>query len=180
MKNINGAIEEVLANEGGYVNDPRDAGGETNFGITIATARATGFTGKMRDLTRQQAFEIYRKRYVVAPGFDKIATLSMPIAYELVDTGVNMGPKVPSTFLQRALNVLNNGGKDYGDIFADGAIGPATIGALKAFLAKRGAEGERRLLALLNAFQGERYASLAEGRSPNEAFMYGWLARILT
>ena len=55
-----------------------------------------------------------------------------------------MGPKVPGAFLQRALNALNNGGKDYGDIVADGAVGQATIGALQAFLRKRGAEGERR------------------------------------
>ena len=178
MKSINAIIEDVLANEGGYVNDARDAGGETNWGITIGTARAAGYTGPMRDLTRDRAFEIYRRQYVVAPGFDKVAALSMAIAAELVDTGVNMGPKVPGVFLQRALNALNNGGKDYGDIVADGAVGPATIGALQAFLRKRGAEGERRLLALLNALQGERYVSLAEGRAANEAFMYGWLARV--
>ncbi|MEG3148654.1 glycosyl hydrolase 108 family protein [Sphingomonas sp. ZT3P38] len=175
---INSAIEDVLSKEGGYVNDSRDAGGETNFGITIGTARAAGYTGPMRDLPRDRAFEIYRRQYVVAPGFDRIAVLSMPIAAELVDTGVNMGPKVPGVFLQRALNALNNGGKDYSDVVADGAVGPATIGALQAFLRKRGAEGERRLLALLNALQGERYVSLAEGRVANEAFMYGWLARV--
>lgn len=178
MKTIDAIIEDVLANEGGYVNDARDAGGETNWGITIATARSQGYSGPMRDLPRDRAFEIYRRQYVVAPGFDTIAALSMPIAAELVDTGVNMGPKVPGVFLQRALNALNNGGKDYGDIVADGAIGPVTVGALKAFLGKRGSEGERRMLALLNALQGERYVSLAEGRAANEAFMYGWLARV--
>lgn len=178
MKTINGMIEDVLSNEGGYVNDSRDAGGETNFGITIKTARANGYTGAMRAMPRDFAFEVYRRQYVVAPQFDKVANLSPTVAAELVDTGVNMGPKVASGFLQRALNVLNNGGKDYPDIAADGAIGPATLGALKAFLGKRGPVGEARLLALLNALQGERYVSLAEGRSANEAFMYGWLARV--
>ncbi|MGJ3630121.1 glycosyl hydrolase 108 family protein [Sphingomonas sp. MMS24-JH45] len=68
MKTINGAIEEVLANEGGVnANDPRDAGGETMFGITKAVARADGYTGPMRDLPRQRAFDIYFRRYVVAP-----------------------------------------------------------------------------------------------------------------
>lgn len=178
MTAIDTIIERVLANEGSYANDARDAGGETNFGITIATARAQGYAGAMRDMPRSFAVEVYRRQYVTAPGFDRIAAISMPIAAELVDTGVNMGPKVPGQFLQRALNALNNGGKDYPDLVVDGACGPGTRAALGAFLAKRGPEGERRLLALLNALQGERYVSLAEGRAANEAFMYGWLARV--
>lgn len=175
---IDDVISAVLTNEGGYVNDARDAGGETNFGITVATARSQGYTGAMRDMPRSFAAEVYRRQYVVAPGFDKIAAASMPIAAELVDTGVNMGPKVAGTFLQRALNGLNNGGKDYADLLVDGNIGSATLIALKAYLARRGAEGERRLLALLNSLQGERYLSLCEGRVANEAFLYGWLQRI--
>lgn len=178
MATINGIIEEVLANEGGYVNDPRDAGGETNFGITIATAKANGFTGSMKTMTRDFARGIYLKQYVTAPGFDKLAELSMPIAAELVDTGVNMGPKVAAQFLQRALNGLNNQAKDYADLLVDGAAGQKTRDGLAAFLKKRGKEGERRLLLLLNALQGERYLSLCEGRAANEAFLYGWLARI--
>ena len=112
MATINAIIEDVLANEGGYVNDPRDAGGETNFGITIATARANGFTGPMKTMTRDFARGVYVKQYVEAPGFDKIAAISPSIGAELVDTGVNMGPKVAAQFLQRALNGLNNQGKD--------------------------------------------------------------------
>lgn len=178
MATINGIIEDVLANEGGYVNDNRDAGGETNFGITVATARANGFTGAMRDMTRDFARAVYLQQYVVAPGFDRLAPVSMAIAAEMVDTGVNMGPKVAATFLQRALNGLNNQGRDYADLIVDGGIGAKTVAALSAFLARRGADGERRLLALLNALQGERYLSLAEGRSANEAFLYGWLKRV--
>lgn len=178
MATINGIIEEVLAKEGGYVNDPRDRGGETNFGLTIATARANGYTGPMKAMTRDFAFGVYNKQYVVAPGFDKIAAISPSIGAELVDTGVNMGPKVAAQFLQRALNGLNNQGKDYADLLVDGSAGQKTREALTAFLKKRGVEGERRLLLLLNALQGERYLSLCEGRSANEAFLFGWLARI--
>lgn len=168
----------VLSNEGGYVNDSRDAGGETNFGITVATARQQGYAGPMRDMPRSFAIEVYRRQYADAPGFTAIGAISMPIARELIDTGVNMGPKVAATFLQRALNGLNNQGRDYADLIVDGSAGAATRAALSAYLAKRGAEGERRLLALLNAEQGERYLTLAEGRAANEAFLYGWLARI--
>ena len=173
-KTIDAILEEVLRAEGGYVNDPRDAGGETNWGITIATARADGYTGAMRDLPRERALDIYRRKYVVAPGFDKIAAMSGAIGAELVDTGVNMGPVAAGRFLQRALNAFNGGGKDYPDLAEDGAVGTRTRMALDTFLNKRGAEGERVLLAALNALQGERYISLGEGRVANKAFMYGW------
>lgn len=176
---INQVIEGVLAAEGGYVNDAADAGGETNFGITIATARANGYSGPMRNMTRDFAREVYMRQYVVAPGFDKVGALSEAIAAELVDTGVNMGPQVAGTFLQRALNSLNNQAKDYADLPLTGNVRDMTLAALKIYLTKRGSEGEKRLLALLNALQGERYVSLCEGRAANEKFMYGWLARIV-
>ena len=175
---IDQIIDGVIRAEGGYVNDPADRGGETNFGITIATARDNGYAGPMKAMTRDFARGVYLKQYVAAPGFDMIGELSMAIAAELVDTGVNMGPKVAATFLQRALNGLNSQGKDWPDLLVDGDTGEKTAAALKAFLGKRGAEGERRLLLLLNALQGERYLSLCEGRVANEAFLYGWLARI--
>lgn len=178
MKSIDDIIEDVLRAEGGYVNDAADRGGETNFGITIATAKQNGYAGTMRDMPRDFAKEVYRRQYVVAPGFDKIAGISLPIAAELTDTGVNMGPKVAATFLQRALNGLNNQGRDYADIAVDGMAGPGTRTALQAFLAKRGSTGEQRLLRLLNALQGARYLELCEGRQANEKFLYGWLDRL--
>jgi len=171
-------IERVLKAEGRYVNNPDDRGGETNWGITKATARAHGYNGPMRDLPRATAKQIYLDTYVVRPGFAKIAVLSPSIAAELVDTGVNMGPTVASRFLQRSLNALNQRGADYADIAVDGAAGPGTRTALTKYLAKRGPEGEARLLALLNALQGARYVELCEGRQANETFMYGWLARV--
>lgn len=178
MTTIKAIIDDVIRAEGGYVNDPRDRGGETNWGITVAVARADGYTGPMRDLPRQRAFDIYRRLYVERPGFDKVAALSEPIAAEMVDTGVNMGPPVAAQFAQRALNVLNNDGKDYAPVVVDGQFGPASRAALTAFLKRRGALGEKRFLALLNALQGTRYVELAEGRAANRAFMFGWLARI--
>ena len=175
---IDQIIEEVLKAEGRYVNNPDDRGGETNWGITKAVARANGYNGAMRDLPRSTAKQIYLTRYVVQPAFDKIAVLSPAVAAELVDTGVNMGPVVAARFLQRALNALNQRGADYPELVVDGSAGPGTRTALTKYLAKRGAEGERRLIALLNALQGSRYVELCEGRQANETFMYGWLARV--
>lgn len=173
--NIDTVIEDVLGKEGGYVNNPADRGGATRWGITEAVARAAGWKGAMRDLPRDYAKDIYRRRYVYGPRFDDVATLSEPIAGKLVDAGVNMGPPVATTMLQRLLNALNRLGKDYGDIVVDGLIGPGTLAALKAYLRVRGAEGETVLLSGLNHLQGERYVDLAEKRPANEAFLYGWL-----
>ena len=168
-------IDATVAAEGGYVNDPRDAGGETNFGVTVAVARANGFTGAMKDMTRDQAAAIYRSRYLVKPGFDGVATVSPAIAAELFDTGVNMGPAIATQFLQIALNALNRQGVDFADVAVNGECDPATRRALAAYLARRGKEGERVLLAALNCQQGARYLGLTTSRPANEAFLYGWL-----
>lgn len=172
---IEAIIDGIVDREGGYINDPRDAGGETNFGITVRVARANGYTGAMRALTRDKAEAIYRSEYVIRPGFAAIIPLSEKIAEELVDTGVNMGTGKAAEFLQKALNALNNQGKDYPDIAEDNDIGPATIRALKAYLAKRGKDGELVMLRILNGLQVARYVEIARMRSANEAFVFGWI-----
>ena len=170
-------IDALLEREGGYVNHPADRGGPTNFGITAAVARAQGYAGPMRDMPRAEAEAIYRRLYWTRPGFDAVARLSERVAAELFDTGVNMGPAVAITFLQRALTALNRSGKDFPDLVPDGRAGPVTLAALQSFLAARGkGPGETVLLRALEALQGERYLRLAERRPANEAFLYGWLA----
>ena len=175
MSKIASLIAGVIDREGGYSNNPADRGGETMYGITKAVARRNGYGGAMKDLPRAVAEAIYFSEYVTKPGFAAIIPLSERIAEELVDTGVNMGPGVASRFLQVALNGLNGGGKLYRDIGEDGDVGPATVGALKAYLAKRRAEGESVLLKALNCLQGARYIELARTRTANTAFLYGWL-----
>ena len=173
---IDHILDGVIGREGGYSNDPNDAGGETMWGITARVARANGYKGAMLQMPRETALAIYRKRYVEGPGFDRIASLSAPIAEELVDTGVNMGPQTAARFLQRALNVFNRQGRDFADIAVDGEAGTGTRAALSAFLARRGGEGEKVMLAALNAQQGERYLALCEARAQNEAFAFGWFS----
>lgn len=169
-------IEELIDREGGYVDHPADRGGPTMFGITEAVARANGYKGETRRMPRTVAAGIYRRLYWTRPGFDHVARHAPTLAAELFDTGVNMGPKIATGFLQRALNALNRGGRDYADIPVDGLIGPATLQALTGFLRTRGSGGERVLLKAVEALQGERYLHLAETRPANEAFLYGWLA----
>ena len=175
MKSKDDIFDEVLGKEGGYVNHPDDKGGPTKWGITEKIARAHGYRGDMRDLTREQALDILEADYWYGPRFDQVAALSPDIAAELCDTGVNMGPSVASRMLQRWLNVFNLRGRLYPDMDADGRIGPRTISALRAFLNNRGQDGERVMLTALNCTQGDRYLELAEKREANESFVYGWL-----
>jgi lysozyme family protein len=190
VEDVDRLIDELLEREGGYVNHPADKGGPTCFGITEAVARAHGYRGAMRDLPRKEAAGIYRRLYWLRPRFDAVAKRSARVAAELFDTGVNMGPGVAATFLQRALTALNRNGRDYADLVPDGRVGDVTLAALDAFLKMRGrasdgrphpiqpgaADGETVLLRALEALQGERYLRLAERRPANEAFLYGWLA----
>ena len=176
---IDELIDSVIDREGDYSNHPADRGGATRWGITEAVARANGYAGDMRDFAREAAAAIYRRIYWVRPGFDRVASRAPMIAAELFDTGVNMGPATATAFVQRALNALNRGARDYPDVLLDGRIGPQTLAALDGFLAQRGSTGEAVLLKAIEALQGERYLSLAEQRPANEAFLYGWLANRL-
>lgn len=176
---IDQLIDAVIDREGGYSNHPADRGGATRFGITEATARANGYAGDMRHFSREAAAAIYERRYWRAPRFDAVAERARHAAAELFDTGINMGPAVAAGFLQRALNALNRGAKDYPDVLLDGRVGPRTLAALDAFLRVRGGAGETVLVKAMEALQGERYLQLAERRPANEAFLYGWLANRL-
>lgn len=131
----------------------------------------------MRQLPREVAAVIYKRLYWLRPRFDQVAKRAPTVAAELFDSGVNMGPAVAATFLQRALSALNRERKDYADLVPDGRIGPATLSALDRYFELRGKQsGESVLLRALDALQGERYIRLAERRPANEAFLYGWLA----
>lgn len=175
-EDLHALIDAVIDREGGFVDDPADRGGATRWGVTQAVARANGYTGDMRAYPRAAAVAVYRTLYWYRPRFDRIAARAPVLAADLFDTAVNMGAAVATGFLQRALNALNRGGRDYPDHPVDGTIGPATLAALDAFLTHRTPGGEAVLVKAIEALQGERYLSLAEQRPANEAFLYGWLA----
>lgn len=170
------SIDHVIGVEGGYSNHPADKGGPTRWGVTEQVARAFGYGGDMRALPRDVAVQIYRKRYFIEPGIDRVAVLAPRLATELFDTGVNMGTALPGRFLQRALNAFNRGGDDYPDIAIDGRIGTVTIARLAAFLKLRGGAGETVLIRACDAQQALRYLEISEAREANEAFTYGWFA----
>lgn len=174
MNRIELAIENTLGKEGGFVDHPSDRGGPTKWGITQDTARRNGYAGRMQDLDREQARDIYRNEFFLRPRFNDVLELSQTIGEELFDTGVNCGVGTSGQFLQRSLNVLNQRAKLFPDLKVDGMIGDGTLRALKAYLAARGAQGELVLMRMLNALQGGYYVAITEKREANEDFIFGW------
>lgn len=174
-------IDDIIVREGGYVNNPKDKGGPTRYGITEAVARKNGWKGDMRELPRDFAVDVLRNIYIVHPGFDKVAELSPIIAFELVDTYVNMGAGNKATkdgpifWLQAWLNVFNREQKDYADIDVDGVVGDDVITSLRGYLRKRGVDGAQNMAKALNGEQTGRYRRLCEARQANEEFAYGWI-----
>lgn len=168
-------IGEIIDVEGGYADDPNDLGGKTKYGITEAVARRYGYTGDMRDLPLSLAKQIYKDRYWDPLSLDQIEQISPLIVHELLDTGINQGTGRAAEYLQTALNAFNRQQRDYRDILVDGDVGPATLRALRSFVAKRGGEGEVVLLRALNCLQGARYLEISKAREKNEDFTYGWI-----
>lgn len=107
-------IDNIIKREGGFVHDPADAGGRTQFGISERSNPEAWADGKV---TEDEAREIYINKYVKGPGFDKIADKQLQA--QLIDLGVNSGPAIAVMRLQEILQVT-----------VDGILGPETLGAL--------------------------------------------------
>jgi lysozyme family protein len=103
--NYEPSIRKTLKWEGGYVNDPRDPGGETNYGITAAVARAAGYTGSMRSIPMATVMDIYRTRYAKPVLFD---AHKAGVDYSLLDYGVNSGVGRANKVARRVCGLPDN------------------------------------------------------------------------
>lgn len=128
MPNVRQIAEEIVAREGGFVDDPDDPGGATNHGVTIHTLRRLGIDVNrdsridltdVRALTRAQAVEIYLEHYHKRPG---IAALPEALQASVFDMQVNAGANAVQ-ILQRLLTDMGF------PCDPDGQIGPQTIRA---------------------------------------------------
>ncbi len=104
-ENFEKMLKFVLQNEGGYVNDPNDLGGETNKGITHNTynsyRRSKGLpTRSVKYITDDEVRDIYYNNYFKASGADKIENLQL--ASYVFDTAVNMGVARAKSFLAQS------------------------------------------------------------------------------
>lgn len=123
-RNFARALKLVLKHEGGYVNHPKDPGGPTNLGITLATFRKfvkpSGTIEELKKLTPEQAGTCYRRMY-----WDAVLGAELPdgVDYAAFDFAVNSGPGRAAKYLQGVVGAV-----------ADGKIGPATVKAATAKL----------------------------------------------
>lgn len=165
-------IAAVIAVEGGYVNDSRDPGGETNMGITKTVARQHGYTGPMRTLPRDVAESIYYDSYLVKPGYAPLIALDAAVTEELFDTTVNMGPGRPSRWFQQSINEICGTA-----LPVDGNVGPATVRTFKSCQIKLGATKMCiTMLDRLDAKQRDEYGRLVRANPRLRVFYKGWVA----
>lgn len=173
---IVGIIVAVFAVEGGYVNNKNDPGGATNHGITEAVAREHGYTGHMKDLPKETAFEIYEQDYITKPGYRPVIELAPAVGHKLVDIGVNAGPSRSSRWFQTSINMLNRNGQDCPNVGVDGKVGPRTIQSYECLVRVRGSVKTCQMtLKLLDAQQATHYMNLANGDPKFKTFMVGWV-----
>jgi lysozyme family protein len=131
MQDVTEIAREIVAREGGYVNDPDDPGGATKYGVTIGTLRRLGIDltgdGKVteadvRQLTRAKAVDIFVDHYFRRPHIDE---LPEELQASVFDMTVNAGTN--------AVRVLQRLLAEMGHILADdGIIGPQTVAAARA------------------------------------------------
>lgn len=179
MATVNQIINGIIVKEGGYIDHADDAGGPTNFGITLKlykTYDPAATVDTLKQMLKEEAYAIYENEFYIKTGIELIYSINQRITEEVLDTATNLGPSTGIRFLQRALNAFNIKGQLYSDIPATGAgIGPLTVAALTAFLAYRGQLGETVMLKALNSLQAVRYIELAEKNQANESFVFGWI-----
>ena len=179
MKSVTDIAKDIVAREGGFVNDPDDPGGATNHGVTLGTLRRLGIdtTGDtridvadVRRLTRAQAVDIYVEHYFRRPG---LGALPDSLQASVFDMYVNAGGNAVKV-LQRLLTDMGY------PCNPDGAIGPQTIRA-----AQTAAEAAPHHLAdAYGIARRNYYYGLADARPPSRKFARrrdggkgGWITR---
>lgn len=151
--NFDAAFDTLLGHEGGYSDHPSDPGGRTMWGVTERVARAHGFTGDIRTLTRDEAKRIYRVDYW---GPVRAEELPQEVRYDVFDGAVNSGVKQSVKWLQRAAGVAD-----------DGIIGPKTLAAVHAMTPDRVAK----------RYNGHRLRFMKDSKNW-KVFSGGWAERI--
>lgn len=175
MSTFVNAISVILKHEGGYVNNPDDPGGETNFGISMLIIQRENITleqlgipdlntGSLKNMTVAAAQEIYKNLFWDRYDYSRIN--DQRIATKIFDCGVNCGPKRAHMMAQRAANACA-GGLMLG---IDGILGPISIAGINS-LHPDDFLNEMKL-------QMEKYYSALPTKNPAlKQFMKIWMKR---
>lgn len=161
MANFNRYENKLKRWEGGYANDPADAGGPTNIGITLATFRA--FFGADKTEADLRRITAEQWRHIMKGGFwdkcwaDQIRNQS--VAEIIVDWCINSG----TGMIRKVQGIV--GAK------TDGIMGPRTLAAINAY-------DPQRLHFMVKAARAEHYAAITRNRSANIKFYDGWINRL--
>lgn len=158
MSNFYYAVERLLEEEGGYVNDPDDAGGETKFGISKRVYPQLDIKG----LTKFDAEQIYREDYWTRMHLEGID--DKEVASKALSLVVNIGGAWGIKMLQRACRATG------GNVEEDGRLGPETLASINL-------SNPKALLAALKSEAAGHYRLLAERFPHNRKFLRGWLNR---
>tara|TARA_Y100000310_G_scaffold133639_1_gene132631 strand:- start:3946 stop:4821 length:876 start_codon:yes stop_codon:yes gene_type:complete len=160
-------IEVVLAHEGGFVDDPDDRGGATNWGVTQAVWEdflEDEFTSDdVREFTREQAIELYREEFWKPSQAEKLPEEIREVYFDMC---VNHGQRNAVKILQTAANAKG------GSLVVDGGIGPNTINA-SSNLSLSDVQIERSGFYWNLVFIGSFYGK----RNRQEKFIRGWIRR---
>ena len=156
MSNFDDCLKLILHHEGGYVNHPKDPGGETNLGVTKRVYEEWGGTKNMRDLTVEDVAPIYKKNY-----WDRVKADQIPEGLNLCvfDWAVNSGTGRAAKKLHGLIGTS-----------VDGGIGPNTLRALKLYCETEGVEAA---ISEYTKIRQEFYESL----STFDTFGRGWTRR---
>lgn len=160
------AIEYVLKNEGGFVFDPDDAGGPTNFGITQADLslwlKEPASIEEIKNLSVVEAQSIYFAHFWLPLGLDAINPVAVSTA--ILDTRVLHGPYVATSFAQKALNACG------ATLKIDGHLGPVSFSVLNSVDVKKFVESYVTFILA-------RIDSVVASKPKDEKFRSGWTDR---
>ena len=151
-------IDITLKHEGGYVHDPKDLGGETNFGI----AKRFYPEVDIKNLTKEEAKDIYRRDYWVR---NKVEELPENLRHIFFDMCVNQGRGTAVKILQRACNAKG------ADLAIDGGMGPKTEETIKTY---------KPSLDRVRCYRLKHYYDLVNAKPEQERFLYGWYKRAIS
>lgn len=164
------SIPKVLRHEGGFVNDPSDAGGATNYGVSLRWLKTQGLLTELEHstetddpviaverMTLADATAFYKKFWWDAYHYGDI--LPQMVADKIFDMSVNLGAPRAHRMVQSVVGVTQ-----------DGILGSATLGELNSV-------SSLKIIVGLQDTQAAFYRALVAANPARQKFLQGWLTR---